>query len=428
MAVKPIISVRDMSVVYNKGLPTEFQALKDINLDIYEREYVIFFGPSGSGKSTLMYTIAGLETPTKGEVSVQGSKNLSELPEEELMEYHRNFVGMIFQAFYLVPTLSAKGNIELPMVFRGVNPQDRHKMSASLMERFGITSYKDNLPTGMSGGQQQRVAIARSLVNKPSLVLADEPVGNLDSENAAVVVDLIADLNKTDKKTVIHVTHDPRHLSRADRVFYIKDGQIVRIVVNRDVTKGQERAVDKTALDKVAALNPYSTEEEMKAKLILNSILMPYGYHKIEKMERIIGKYIAGLINKSELEKLFDISEEAGGAGLDKRTAQKMAAEVFDMVSEIDYFEKIEDKTKQVKRHAKELAGYLEDHCKHALDVDQRNRLIEALAYRLSGEIGAEKLEIILDEPFKDGGLGLDKRIAKKMAERVELLLAEYEV
>jgi putative ABC transport system ATP-binding protein len=426
MAVKPIISIKNMSVVYNRGLSTEFQALKNVSLDIYEKEYVIFFGPSGSGKSTLMYTIAGLETPTKGEVSVKGSRNLSELPEEELMEYHRNFVGMIFQAFYLVPTLSAEGNIELPMVFRGIDPNVRKKTSKTLMDRFGIASYKDNLPTGMSGGQQQRVAIARSLVNNPSLVLADEPVGNLDSENAAVVVDLIADLNKTDNKTVIHVTHDPRHLSRADRVFYIKDGEIVRVVVNRDVTKGQKRADDKSAMDKVAAMNPYSSEEEMKAKLILNSILMPYGYHQIERIERIIGKYVSGLINKAELQKLLDISEEAGGAGLDKRAAKKMAEQVVDMVSEIKHFEKIENKTKEIRKQALELADYLEDHCKHKVKLDQKERLVEALAYRLSGEIGQDKLELILDEPFKDGGVGLDKRIAKDMAERVELLLAEY--
>lgn len=416
-----------MSVVYNQGLPTEFQALKNISLDIYEKEYVIFFGPSGSGKSTLMYTIAGLETPTKGEVSIKGGKNLSELPEKELMEYHRSFVGMIFQAFYLVPTLSAKGNIELPMVFRGIDKKQRENTTRTLMDRFGISGYQNNIPTGMSGGQQQRVAIARSLVNNPSLVLADEPVGNLDSENAAVVVDLIADLNKTDNKTVIHVTHDPRHLSRADRVFYLKDGEVVRVVTNRDVTKDGGKISDKSAMDKVAALNPYSSEEEMKAKLILNSILMPYGYHQIEKIEKIIGKYIAGFIDKKELKKLLDLPEEEGGAGLYKQSADKIASSVIDMVGEIKYFEESEHKTKQLRKNALELVDYVSTHCKHEVKPDQKERLIEAFAYRLSGEIGQEKLEMILDEPFKDGGVGLNKRIAKDMSERVELLLVEYQ-
>jgi putative ABC transport system ATP-binding protein len=426
MATKPIISIKNMSVVYNPGLPTEFQALRDINLEIYDKEYVIFFGPSGSGKSTLLYTIAGLETPTKGAVSIHGSKNLSELPEKELMEYHRSFVGMIFQAFYLVPTLTAQGNIELPMVFRGVDSLKRNIISESLMNRFGISSYSHNLPTGMSGGQQQRVAIARSLVNQPSLVLADEPVGNLDSENAAVVVDLIADLNKTDKKTVIHVTHDPRHLSRADRIFYMKDGEIVRVVVNRDIAKGQKASVDKTAIDKVAALNPYSTEEEMKSKLILNSILMPYGYHQIEKIERVIGKYISKLVSKDEMTRLLDIPEEEGGAGLYKQTAVKISKKVVEMVGEINHLEQITDKTKELKKNAKELTEYLINHSGYKIKPDQKTRFIETIAYRLSGEIGMEKLQIILDEPYKDGGVGLDKRTAKTLTEKVELLLIEY--
>jgi putative ABC transport system ATP-binding protein len=426
MAVKPIISIKNVSVVYNQGLATEFQALRDVDLEIYEKEYVIFFGPSGSGKSTLLYTIAGLESPTKGSVSVYGGRNLSELPEEELMEYHRNFVGMIFQAFYLVPTLTAQGNIELPMVFRGVDNKKRSTVSEALMSRFGISSYSGNLPTGMSGGQQQRVAIARSLVNKPSLVLADEPVGNLDSENAAVVVDLIADLNKTDNKTVIHVTHDPRHLSRADRIFYMKDGEIVRIVTNRDVLKGQKTSDSKSAIDKVAAMNPYSTEEQMKAKLILNSILMPYGYHQMEKMEQTAGKYIAGLLSDSELVKMMDMPEEEGGVGLYKQTAEKISKQIIDQVAEIKHFEKIKDNSKEIKKNATQLMDYLIDHCGHKIKEDQKKRFLEAIAYRLSDEIGSEKLQLILDEPFKDGGVGLDKRRAKDITEKIELLLIEY--
>ena len=190
--MQALVQLTDVNLTYNQGKASEFKALKNINLEIYPEEFVIFFGPSGSGKSTLLYLIAGLEMASTGTVRVGTRADLKKLSSEEMVAFHRSFIGMIFQAFYLVPSLTAKDNVELPMVFAGIEPATRAKVAATLLERFGIKDFQDRVPARLSGGQQQRVAIARSLVNNPSIVLADEPVGNLDSKNAEIVLDLIS--------------------------------------------------------------------------------------------------------------------------------------------------------------------------------------------------------------------------------------------
>ena len=228
---EPIIKIEKMSIVYDPGKSNENWALKDISLEIYPEEYVIFFGPSGCGKSTLLYVIAGLEKPSQGKVIVNG-KDLTSLSEKELIGFHRSSLGMVFQAYYLIPSLTARDNVVLPQVFMEKPPAERLEKTRILMERFGITDFQGRTPTKMSGGQQQRVAIARSLINDPPILLADEPVGNLDSKNAEIVIDLLAELNSKDKKTVLHVTHDPSYLGHAHRIFYMRDGKITRVVSN----------------------------------------------------------------------------------------------------------------------------------------------------------------------------------------------------
>jgi len=216
--MKPNIKLENLSIVYNNGKTNEFWAVRDINLEIYPEEYVIFFGPSGCGKSTLLYAIAGLEKPSKGRVLVNDI-DLGLAGERELIKYRQFLVGIIFQAYYLISDLTAEDNILLPQIFAGKSFLERKKQANFLMERFGVLDFKNKKPSQLSGGQQQRVAIARSLINNPSILLADEPVGNLDSKNAEIVIDLLDNFNKKDKKTVVYVTHDQRHLDKADRVF-----------------------------------------------------------------------------------------------------------------------------------------------------------------------------------------------------------------
>lgn len=430
---KPVIKMQDVSLSYGQGTSAEIEVLKNIDLEIYENEYVIFFGPSGSGKSTLLYIIAGLEIPTQGAVIFRDPKHgikrdLSTLSEEDLMEYHKSFIGMIFQAFYLIPSLTAKNNITLPATLHGFKPDEREQSAEKLMRRFGIADFKDRYPGQLSGGQQQRVAIARSLINNPAVVLADEPVGNLDSENAAIVVDMISDLNRTDNKTVIHVTHDPRHLSLADRVFYIKDGSIDRVVVNRRVQhpskyKGMSR--HSAVVDKITAMNPYATDAQIKTKLVLDQVLLTYSHHQMDHIEEIVSKFLTKQISRNQMQELFDLPEEKGGVGLYRQTAQKLAREIAELVVEIEEVGKEESAGVALKDQAKQLLYYLLDEHDIKITAMQEQRAIEATAYRLSGAIGEEEFRSILDEPLDEGGVGLHKRIAERLAGETEVLLVE---
>lgn len=225
--MEPIISIKNLSVVYDKGTQAEIVALSDISLDIFPGEFVIVFGPSGCGKSTLLYAISGAERRmTDGELWIKG-KNLRTLKGEEMIDFHRKSVGMVFQAYNLIPTVNVFDNIILPLVFRGVSKKERMEKGKELIEKFKIGHLAKTRPALLSGGQQQRVGIARALVNDTEIILADEPTGNLDSQSAFVAMDMFTDLNLINKKTIILVTHESQYLPYASRIVYMKDGKIV---------------------------------------------------------------------------------------------------------------------------------------------------------------------------------------------------------
>lgn len=226
---KPFVKIENLSIIFNQGKVNEHKALDTINLDIYPHEYLILYGPSGCGKSTLLNLITGLLKPTIGKVEIDG-RDLKSFSEKDLLEFHRRRVGMIFQSFYLIPTLSVIDNVCLPRAFVEDDFENRTKDGMNFLKRFGVGDQAEKFPGDLSGGQRQRVAIARSLVNGPSVVVADEPVGNLDSKSAYNVLTILQELNEIDKKLVILVTHDPSHLSFGDRVIHMRDGKIIKIV------------------------------------------------------------------------------------------------------------------------------------------------------------------------------------------------------
>lgn len=422
---QPIIKIKDLSLIYNEGKQTEFKALKNINLEIFPEEFVIFFGPSGSGKSTLLYIIAGLESPTSGIVSVADKPNIANLSDKELIEYHRSSIGMIFQAFYLVPSLTAKDNVLLPMVFAGVDKEKRESAVSQLLERFGITTFQDRTPARLSGGQQQRVAIARSLINDPEIVLADEPVGNLDSKNADIVLDLINDLHTKDKKTVILVTHDPRHLKYANRIFYIKDGEITRVVqqkpetmtsVLKDTPPESIKKNKGTLLDRLALLYPQHDETRLKAKLLLNFILMPYDLETLDKVEEFVGEYLNGQLSQHELLKRLDTPPEEGGLALYSQTAKKIVFEVEKLAHEAELI------TKQAV-HSEQIVGFLVKQHVGKISKDKRARLVEAVRLVMEEKLSVTELAQQIDKPVAEGGVGLNSRTAERFAEELEILL-----
>ncbi|MEK7188216.1 MAG: DUF977 family protein [Patescibacteria group bacterium] len=222
-----IIELKDVNVYYDRGKPNEWWALRNVNLQIESGSYAAFFGASGSGKTTMLYAISGMEKPASGQVLVAG-RDISHFSQKELAIYRQMTVGIVFQQFNLIPSISVLDNIALPMSFLGIPLEKRQKKARELLTRFGIDNLATRLPFELSGGQQQRVGIARSLANDPPIIIADEPLGNLDSENANKVLTFLRDLQEKDGRTIIMVTHESWSLKDAQTIFYIKDGQLVK--------------------------------------------------------------------------------------------------------------------------------------------------------------------------------------------------------
>jgi putative ABC transport system ATP-binding protein len=223
MADAPIVSCRDLYRRFGEG-PTAVEALRSVSLDFPRGELTGIVGPSGSGKSTLMHILAGLDRPTSGSVTIDGTE-LTGLDDKHLTQLRRDKLGFVFQFFNLIPVLNAEENITLPVRIAGGEVD--HAWLDNLLETVALTDRRTHRPAELSGGQQQRVAIARALMTKPAVVFADEPTGNLDSKSGADVIALLRRSVDEFGQTVVMVTHDPRVASYADRVVVLADGQVV---------------------------------------------------------------------------------------------------------------------------------------------------------------------------------------------------------
>ena len=220
---KEILKMTDVVKCYRMA-DEDIQVLDHVNLSIREGEFVSILGPSGSGKSTLMNIIGCLDVPTSEEYMLSGH-DVDRLDENELAHIRNKEIGFVFQSFQLLPRLSALENVELPLIYAGVAPQERKQRAQLIMERVGLGDKLKNLPTQLSGGQQQRVAIARSVVTEPTILLADEPTGALDQKTGMQIMDLFREINR-EGRTVIMITHDPNIAKYAERVIHIIDGRL----------------------------------------------------------------------------------------------------------------------------------------------------------------------------------------------------------
>lgn len=221
-----IIKLEDVWKVYKMG-EVEVPALRGINLEVKRGEFLAVMGPSGSGKSTAMNMIGCLDVPTKGRIFLE-KHDISKLSESDLAQIRGKKIGFIFQQFNLISTLSALENVALPMIFQNIPKEERMRRATELLEMVGLGDRINHKPNELSGGQQQRVAIARSLINNPEVILADEPTGNLDSTSGHKVIDFLKDLHKKEEKTIVMVTHDKDVAKNAEIVEYLYDGQIVK--------------------------------------------------------------------------------------------------------------------------------------------------------------------------------------------------------
>ncbi len=432
----PIIKTKELKVIYNEGKPNEVRSLEGVDISIYPQEYIIIFGPSGCGKSTLLYSISGLQKPTYGEAEVAG-KQISRMSKREMLDLHQRGIGMVFQAFYLVPSLKVIENVCLPKTFMGEKLKTRKERGMDLLRRFGIAEQYNKFPSQLSGGQKQRVSIARSLINDPSIILADEPVGNLDSESSKNVMQILKDLNETYKKTVILVTHNPEHLYFADRVFHMKDGKIVEEQINKE-----KRPVE--AVKEELAAQGGEAEKEMSSELRIlmrtfknltpdqiGSLLIPFKTDQLlnhvisdltQEQISAAGEYLKDfLFNEIKIEgfkQKLDLDLEKGGAGWNKQRAESFSRRINEIIEISKKIEQSDSKT-----GAAILANYLEGVFQLKLDKGEEEILINTLEMRIDRKVDRLGLERRVDAPKSLGGMGLYKNTADKISREVEIIM-----
>lgn len=450
MSKKPLIKIKDLKVTYFLGRPNEVRALKNINLEIYPGEFVIFFGPSGCGKSTLLYSIADLEKNTQGNIHIDGS-DISKLEKKELEKFHQKKIGMIFQAYYLINSLSVLKNVILPQMAIDTDSKEREKKALKLLEHFGVKEQANKLPNELSGGQQQRVAICRALINDPEIILADEPVGNLDSKSAGDVMNLIKELNVKQKKTIILVTHNPANLNLAHRVFYMKDGGVIDVKVNKHVEEvstisneeneakgGSKIGVSKEMELLARTFSSISSHQfgnlliPFKAQQIAAEVLTGMTSEEIDNVEKKIENLLMNNLveyDDNSITEYLDVTEEEGGVGLDKRTAKNLSSKIKDIVKEVKVIEKNEKELNSPQSYNSnkkvvQIRQYLLD----TFSVDLRELEVlksfdKVVKERLNNKIGRMVVQKQLDLSIEKGGVGLDKRVSRKIAKRLELLM-----
>jgi len=238
----PLICIKDLKKHYPMG-GTIVRALDGVSLDIQPHTFTVVMGPSGSGKSSLLYLLGGLDRSTSGEISI-GGERLDQMDENALALFRRRTLGFIFQSYNLITSMNAAENVAFPMQFTGIHVAERSKRAQQLLDQVGLADRAHHRPAELSGGQQQRVAVARALVNDPSLILADEPTGNLDTSSGIQIMQLLAELHRSGR-TVLVVTHDPRMIRFATHKIFLLDGH----VVNEDEYQSAVMEVSHIAVD-----------------------------------------------------------------------------------------------------------------------------------------------------------------------------------
>ena len=430
---KPLIVCRDLSIIYNKGKSNEFRALQGVNTDIFEGEYIILFGPSGCGKSTLMYSIQGSLPPGEGTLLIRGD-DIYSYPPSERVYFQRYIMGIIFQSFNLIGSLSVLDNVALPMIFCNVDKTTRNRRAQSLLERFGVGHVSHKIPSMLSGGQQQRVSVARSMVNDPKILLADEPTGNLDSISTQHVMDKIDEINTFDRRTIIMVSHNAAHLSYAHRVYYLKDGLIVREVVNpqrKQIKPVREGETIVTELEQLARLYPYDSVETLRVKSMVNFLTQSYSFDQIVRLEHAISLFISGRMDRDSLIRSLILSYEQGGVEIEEVEARRMASVAEKMMHHADDIRRFRARKDNVNVffNQHKLAERMRDHLVQAfrikLSKEQDKNLVEVIADRVTGVIEDDELNERMMRGVRSGGLGLSENEADELTRYFEKVIAQ---
>jgi putative ABC transport system ATP-binding protein len=430
---KPLIVCRDLSIIYNQGKANEFKALQGVNTDIFEGEYIILFGPSGCGKSTLMYSIQGSLPPGEGTLLVKGDDVYS-YPPAERVYFQRYVMGIIFQQFNLIPSLTVLDNVALPMIFCNADKATRNRRAQSLLDRFGVGHVSHKITPMLSGGQQQRVSVARSMVNDPKILLADEPTGNLDSVSTQQVMDKIDEINTFDRRTIIMVSHNAAHLSYAHRVYYLKDGHVVREVVNpqrKQIKPVREGETIVTELEQLARLYPYDSVETLRVKSLVNYLTQDYTFDQLVRMEHAIALFIQGKIDRDAFVKSLVAPFERGGVEVDEKEARRMATIAERMMNRADDIRRYRSKKNNdgvffsQNKLAERMKEFLTGEYRIKLSKEQDSNMTEMIADRVTGVTGEDDLNERLMKGVRSGGLGLSEKESDDMTRYFEKVIAQ---
>jgi len=430
--MEPLLKTVNLGITFNKGKPNEFVGLKDINIQIFPNEYIIFFGPSGSGKSTLLYSLLGLLKPSGGEVYIKG-KAYSTFKEREKNIRTSQMFGMVFQQYNLLFSLNVFDNVILPQIFIGKPPRERKPKAIELLRRFGIEARAKQSPANLSGGQQQRVAVCRALINDPDIVLADEPVGNLDSESARIVMDTLKDINVKDKKTVILVTHDARYLPYADRVYFFKDAHIdheERMRERGPAGGAGETGAAAADLERLARVHSSLNTAALKAWSLSNWLTDELTVEQMARVENEMEKLLAGKLSPHGFFEVLDRPFSEGGVGLYRQTAAAYAKRVSHVLAEMRLYARAVKGKNDPSRRArlvKMLYSFIMEEHKGDLAEGKHEQLASAIEGRIMGTLTHADFIAKLSTGPKNRGIGLAQTAVQRLAERLDLIISKLE-
>jgi len=427
-----IIKLQNVSLWYNKGKPIEVQALKNISLEIKRGDYAAFFGPSGCGKTTMLYSISGIDRFQEGKIFIN-DRDISGLSNQELAIFRQTGIGIVFQQFNLVPSLSVLKNVALPMLFVGISSAKADKEAAKILERLGMTEYANRYPFELSGGQQQRVGIARALANDPPIIIADEPLGNLDSINAKRVLEFLKELNEKDGRTIIMVTHEAWSLRDVKTIFHMKDGTITdveHITAKKNIAESLSGQLYKQLASENK--NVPVKVEQLSANLLPNFLLRGYSLEEVKRFEEILNELFINKIDTKEFKDLIVKPFAEGGVGLWKKKAISIATFIEDIITKRKDIEAIYKSIEQNKEvpifdEIQRIRKWLIEGYTGELTPWQIMSLDQVISDRIRNVITAKDVPDLLDLSKNKFGVGLSFRAAHLMAEKLELILDSTE-
>ena len=433
-----IIKTENLNLWYDKGKPTEVHSLKDVNISIEKGDYVSFFGPSGCGKTTMLYAISGIDRFQEGKVFIN-NRDISGLTNQELAIFRQTGIGIVFQQFNLVPSLTVLKNVALPMLFVGISSEKAEIEAQKLIERLDMTKYIDRYPFELSGGQQQRVGIARALANDPPIIIADEPLGNLDSNNAKMVLNFLKELNEKDGRTVIMVTHEAWSLRDVKTIFHMKDGTITEVektkvgTVGDSITKHLNDQLssisqEKSSKESLSKDKQIVSEEKLTARILANFLLRGYSMDEIMRFESFVNNRFENKIDKKEFRKMVNKPFKDGGVGLWKKKAERVTKyleEILDERKNVSHIYEIIEKNPEMSvfDEIHSIRNWVLEGYTGQLSPVQAIALDQVISDRIRNFISAEEVVEILDLSKNKFGVGLSFRAAQLISEKLELIL-----